>query len=273
MDVSRGCVITDNDKLPLSNKIKATLLWMDDNELTIGQNYMVKLGTKTISGIINSIEYTVDVNTGEHLTADTITKNGIALCEIELAEKIVVDRFKSNKTLGELILIDRVTNMTSACGVVEDVDTEGEKPYFEKDDIQVGGYTFEEFYFNLENAFLSKQKTTDKTWHVGDEVPVEGDSFKYPDYFDILSVESQAVVRIRGRKIEDIISLKEYQYSGLPVVDERGFAIRAKSEADVDNYVYEFSKISDEGKVDFYNKWTKFETYRKVVCNDNFWII
>ena len=36
----------------------------------------------------------------------------------------MVDEFKKHKTLGELILIDRVTDMTSACGVVEEVHTE-----------------------------------------------------------------------------------------------------------------------------------------------------
>ena len=33
----------------------------------------------------------------------------------------MIDEFKNHKTMGEFILIDRVTNMTSACGVVEEV--------------------------------------------------------------------------------------------------------------------------------------------------------
>ena len=37
----------------------------------------------------------------------------------KLAEKIVLDEFKKHKTLGEMILIDRVSHMTSACGVLE----------------------------------------------------------------------------------------------------------------------------------------------------------
>ena len=39
----------------------------------------------------------------------------------QLADSIVVDTFNKHKTLGELILIDRITNMTSACGVVNQV--------------------------------------------------------------------------------------------------------------------------------------------------------
>ena len=163
--------------------------------------------------------------------------------------------------------------MTSACGVVESVDSSDEKPYFEKDNIRTGGYIFEEFYFNLENAFLSKVNTNDKTYHVGDQVPVEGDSFKYPDYFDIIAVDNDAAVLIRDRKVQDIIPLKDYQYMGLPVLDERGFALKIRGAADLDNFLYEYKNLEKEKRLEFHNKWSKFETYRRIVCTDNFWMI
>ena len=205
VDVSRGCVLTDDKDLPTAKNVTVTLLWMDDDKLAIGKEYLVKLGTKRIPGVVKNISYKIDVNTGEHIDAEYIEKNEIAVCQVEFSEKIVVDEFKKNKTLGELILIDRISHMTSACGVVESVDRSDEKPYFEKDNIRTGGYIFEEFYFNLENAFLSKVNTNDKTYHVGDQVPVKGDSFKYPDYFDIIAVDKDAAVLIRDRKVQDII--------------------------------------------------------------------
>ncbi len=273
VDVSRGCVLTDDPDLPVAKNVTTTLLWMDDDKLALGKEYLVKLGAKKIPGIIKNIEYKIDVNTGEHIDAEYIEKNEIAVCQIEFAQAIVVDEFRKNKTLGELILIDRVSHMTSACGVVESVNAEGEKPYFEKDDIKTSGYIFEEFYFNLENAFLSKANNTDKTYHVGDKVPVEGDSFKYPDYFDILAVDNNAVILIRNQEVQDIIPLSEYQYQGLPVLDERGFALKIRSEADLDNFLYEHAHVTAETRLDFHNKWSKFETYRRIVCTDNFWMI
>lgn len=273
VDVSRGCVLTDDPDLPVAKNVTTTLLWMDDDKLALGKEYLVKLGAKKIPGIIKNIEYKIDVNTGEHIEAEYIEKNEIAVCQIEFAQAIVVDEFRKNKTLGELILIDRVSHMTSACGVVESVNAEGEKPYFEKDDIKTSGYIFEEFYFNLENAFLSKANNTDKTYHVGDKVPVEGDSFKYPDYFDILAVDNNAVILIRNQEVQDIIPLSEYQYQGLPVLDERGFALKIRSEADLDNFLYEHAHVTAEARLDFHNKWSKFETYRRIVCTDNFWMI
>ena len=273
VDVSRGCVLTDKEELPVVRNVTATLLWMDDDKLTLGKEYLVKLGTKKIPGVVKSIEYKIDVNSGEHLPAGYIEKNEMAVCSLEFSEKIVADEFKKNKTLGELILIDRISHMTSACGVVETVNSDEEKPYFENGDIKAGGYIFEEFYFNLENAYLSKVNTEDKLYHVGDQVPVEGDSFKYPDYFDIISPESGAAVLIRNQKIQDIIRIEDYQYDGLPVLDERGFALRIKSEADLDNFLYEYKNVTDEKYSEFHNKWSRFETYRKIVCTDNFWVI
>ena len=121
VDVSRGCVLVKGTNLAPYGKLTVSLLWMDDEPLYTGKDYIVKLGTKSIPGVVEKINYAVDVNTGEHIKAESLTKNGIALCEIQLAEPIVADKFEYHKTLGELILIDRVSNMTSACGVVEDL--------------------------------------------------------------------------------------------------------------------------------------------------------
>ena len=49
-------------------------------------------------------------------------KNELALCEIVLAQTAVMDIFIKHKALGELILIDRISNATSACGIIRKVD-------------------------------------------------------------------------------------------------------------------------------------------------------
>ncbi len=274
VDVSRGCVLADENSLPpISKNVKATLLWMDDDKLVVGKEYLVKLGTKKIPGVIKNIVYKIDVNSGEHLDAEYIEKNEIAVCQIEFAEKIVVDEFANNRTLSELILIDRITHMTSACGVVEKVEDDTETPYFEKDDVKAGGYIFDEFYFNIESAVLSKTGNDTKTYHVGDEVPVEGNSFKYPDYFDIVAADNNAAILIRNRKIKDIIPLSDYEFVGLPVLDEKGFALNIFVEDDFKKFIEEYNATESSKKMEFHNKWSKFETYRTIVCSDNFWMI
>ena len=121
VDVSRGSVLAAGADLKLATEITATILWMDDDVLTNNKNFFVKLGTRLIPGVVTEIVNTIDVNTGEEKPAALLKKNEIAVCKISLADVIVVDEFDLHKTMGELILIDRVTNMTSACGVVREV--------------------------------------------------------------------------------------------------------------------------------------------------------
>ena len=122
VDVSRGSVLAAGADLKLATEITATILWMDDDVLTNNKNFFVKLGTRLIPGVVTEIVNTIDVNTGEEKPAALLKKNEIAVCKISLADVIVVDEFNLHKTMGEFILIDRVTNMTSACGVVREVN-------------------------------------------------------------------------------------------------------------------------------------------------------
>lgn len=119
VDVSRGCVLEKNYNLKVGSMFAASILWMDDNNLAAGKNFFLKIGTQQVPATIMTIKYKIDVNTGAEVKTDTISKNEIAVCEISTGSKIVFDEFSGNKDLGSLILIDRLTNMTSACGVVE----------------------------------------------------------------------------------------------------------------------------------------------------------
>lgn len=119
IDVSRGCVIINETSLKVSDLFQASILWMDDHELVEGQTLQLKLGTKMLSATVMEIKYRIDINSGEHIRASHLHKNEIAVCEIATAEKIVFDRFSVHRGIGRFILIDRVTNMTSACGVID----------------------------------------------------------------------------------------------------------------------------------------------------------
>ncbi|MBO4395726.1 MAG: adenylyl-sulfate kinase [Eubacterium sp.] len=118
IDVSRGCVLVKDTTPEISRLFRATILWMDDEPLIQGKSYIAMVGTKEIPATVQSIKYKIEINTGEHIKASKLKKNELAECEIALAENIVFDKFENHRTLGELILIDRVTNMTSACGTI-----------------------------------------------------------------------------------------------------------------------------------------------------------
>lgn len=271
VDVSRGCVITKDTNLASYQELTASILWMDDEQLTAGKDYLVKLGTKTISGIVSEIKYAVDVNTGEHIPADSLTKNGIAVCTILLAEPIAVDLFSKHKTLGELILIDRVSNMTSACGVVDSVEEKADdakKASFVLGSLEARGDIFEEFFYDTSSLNVLKYQPVKETYTKGDTIPVEGESYKYPDSFDIIVLRDSVAVKVRDRKITDIVLTSEYSYGGVPVVNGRGFEVLADSNEKIQQFLSEYSNLKSINDVDFFSKWVKFDTYRKIAIQN-----
>lgn len=271
VDVSRGCVITKDTNLASYQGLTASILWMDDEQLTAGKDYLVKLGTKTISGIVSEIKYAVDVNTGEHIPADSLTKNGIAVCTILLAEPIAVELFSKHKTLGELILIDRVSNMTSACGVVDLVEEKADdakKASFVLGLLEARGDIFEEFFYDTSSLNVLKYQPVKETYTKGDTIPVEGESYKYPDSFDIIVLRDSVAVKVRDRKITDIVPTSEYSYGGVPVVNGRGFEVLADSNEKIQQFLSEYSNLKSINDADFFAKWVKFDTYRKIAIQN-----
>lgn len=271
VDVSRGCVITKDTNLASYQEVTASILWMDDEQLTAGKDYLVKLGTKTISGIVSEIKYAVDVNTGEHIPADSLTKNGIAVCIILLAEPIAVDLFSKHKTLGELILIDRVSNMTSACGVVDSVEEKADdakKASFVLGSLEARGDIFEEFFYDTSSLNVLKYQPVKETYTKGDTIPVEGESYKYPDSFDIIVLRDSVAVKVRDRKITYIVPTSEYSYGGVPVVNGRGFEVLADSNEKIQQFLSEYSNLKSINDADFFAKWVKFDTYRKIAIQN-----
>ena len=269
VDVSRGCVLIKDTDIGVYKRIKASVLWMDDEDLVIGKDYLVKLGTQTIPGILTGIDYAVDVNTGEHIKTDKLSKNGIALCDILLTDAIVADKFKSHKTLGELILIDRVTNMTSACGVVEELSEKGgtsaDKASFVYGDLTARGDIFEEFYYDTSSLNVLKYQPVKTAYTVGDEIPVSGESYTYPDSFDIIVLRDSVAVKVRDRKITEILSASEYSYSNVPVINGRGFGVNASSDSEVKQFLKEYAETDEKDQSSFFEKWVRFDKYRKVI--------
>lgn len=140
VDVSRGCVLSKDSGIRRADSVTVTLLWMDDTELKKGKSFFIKVGTKLIPGNVTDIQYAIDVNTGEQKKTERLLKNEIAVCRLAFADEVVVDLFSHHKTLGELILIDRITNMTSACGVITEVTEEKADAYQSKVDKEKRSY-------------------------------------------------------------------------------------------------------------------------------------
>jgi bifunctional enzyme CysN/CysC len=117
IDVSRGDVLAAAaEPVPVADQFEATVVWMGEAPMLRGRNYLMKIGTKTVTATIAPLKYKVNVNTLEHLAADKLELNEIGVCELELDRAIAFEPYTANRDLGGFILIDRMTNNTVGAG-------------------------------------------------------------------------------------------------------------------------------------------------------------
>ena len=119
IDCSRGDVLAAAESPPeVADQFETTLVWLDDEALVVGRAYWLKLGTQTVSVTVAEPKYEIDVNTMDHLAAQTLHLNQIGVCEITTDRRIVFDPYADNRTLGGFILIDKLTNRTVGAGML-----------------------------------------------------------------------------------------------------------------------------------------------------------
>ena len=120
IDVSRGDILAHPDNIPvIRDSFEATVVWMTESALLPGAQYDFKLGSKSVGGRIKSIRNRIDVNTLEHSPAPSLELNEIGIAELSLDEPVCFDAYKDNRLTGSFIVIDKMTNVTVAAGMID----------------------------------------------------------------------------------------------------------------------------------------------------------
>lgn len=83
-----------------------------------GRPYLLKMGTRTVTGSITAPKYKVNVNTLEHLAAKQLELNEIGVCNISLDRPVAFDPYVDNREMGGFILIDKLSNDTVGAGLL-----------------------------------------------------------------------------------------------------------------------------------------------------------
>ena len=121
IDVSRGEMLVHPDNLPVVDRnFEAMLVWMDEEPMDINKSFFIKQTTNVSRTRIDSIKYKVDVNTMEHSSVPFLSLNEIARVVFTTAKELFFDPYRKNKSCGSFILIDPITNNTSAVGMIID---------------------------------------------------------------------------------------------------------------------------------------------------------
>jgi len=120
IDISRGDVLTaPASPVAVTDKFDAQLVWLSQQTLFPGRGYLIKLGTRSVSGSITRIRHRIDINSFARLPAETLALNEVAAVSLSLTAPIAVERFADSRELGGFIVIDRLTNSTVGVGMVE----------------------------------------------------------------------------------------------------------------------------------------------------------
>ena len=127
IDVSRGdMIVKAQDDVQAHRRFSAHLVWMADQPMQPGKQYLFKFTTKVTTGIVSEIEHRIDVNTQERSEVASAQLNDIVKIRAQLEQPVVFDSYQSNRATGAFILIDRLSNGTVAAGMV--IETLAETP-------------------------------------------------------------------------------------------------------------------------------------------------
>ena len=119
VDASRGDVIASIEQpAQAADQFEATVVWMSDQPLLRGRNYLLKIGTKTVTATVAPIKHKLNIETMEHVAAEQLALNEIGVVELELDRPIAFDPYRDNRDTGGFILIDRLTNNTIGAGML-----------------------------------------------------------------------------------------------------------------------------------------------------------
>jgi bifunctional enzyme CysN/CysC len=119
IDMSRGESIAHPMERPsMSNQFKARIVWMDEQALYSGRRYLFKGPHGYVNAEIISIDDAIDLSGYQKLAAKKLEMNEIGEIQLALDKDIPFDIFTDNRSTGGFILIDRLTNATSACGTI-----------------------------------------------------------------------------------------------------------------------------------------------------------
>jgi sulfate adenylyltransferase large subunit len=120
IDLSRGEMLVDAEmEAPVqSNAFSATLVWMSEQSLAVGQSYFLKHTTRVVRAKVRAIRHRMDVVTGEHHSSLGLQMNDIAEVEFETNLRLFFDRYEDSRPLGSFILIDPISNATAAAGMI-----------------------------------------------------------------------------------------------------------------------------------------------------------
>ncbi len=119
VDCSRGDMIVRPGNIPqLEQQFDAVVVWMSDDAMVPGKQYVFKQTSKSVTGTFQTLRYQIDVNNLSRKNAPSLGLNEIGRCQVKLNQPLAFDGYRRNRSTGAFIVIDRITNVTVGAGMI-----------------------------------------------------------------------------------------------------------------------------------------------------------
>ena len=134
IDISRGDIIVHTGNVPrAADQLDVMMVWMSEEPMVPGKEYLFKHTNKTIPGRINTLRYQVDVNTLRSKEAPTLNLNEIGRVQVQLNQSIAFDSYRKNRGTGAMIVMDRLSNSTVGAAMIVDRSTSDAGDHWDKE--------------------------------------------------------------------------------------------------------------------------------------------
>jgi len=119
--LQRGDLLARGDtRLQSVDRLEAQLCWMDDEPLRTGDIFLVRVGGRTVEGVIEEVLRRVDIGSYEYVDdKGPLSLNQVGAVALSLRQPLVVAPFAEDRRAGSLILIDPRDGNTVAAGGVQ----------------------------------------------------------------------------------------------------------------------------------------------------------
>ncbi|MEH6649434.1 MAG: sulfate adenylyltransferase subunit CysN [Motiliproteus sp.] len=118
VDISRGNMIVAGPHPLLAKRVDAEFIWMAEEPLVAGKEYLIKCGTLTTHGRVEHLEVKTNVNTMEQEATKQLALNEVGSGVLNVNDALIFDPYTTLRETGSFIVIDRLTNVTVGAGLL-----------------------------------------------------------------------------------------------------------------------------------------------------------
>lgn len=264
----RGEFISHTYDAPLTaNLFKVSLFWMGKQDLVKNKEYKLKLATQEVECEIYGINKVINATTLANIEdANQAQTNDVAEVTIKTKREICFDEFKNNQNTGRFVIVDGYD--VCGGGIVTGVVTERpEVSKLSKEDQEILIHCFDEYYYILSAGVIKKIPGAPHTFVVGDIIPMTGITYGYPEDCNVLDIKTNLIGKIRKSKLADVITLREYKYDFIPMIDVQGSLISINSEEKFRRFVEDLNTLQKGESLalsTFANQWFAFMRFRQI---------